>query len=63
MTQFEIMQTHKFHHQAWAGGYVPINDSPRIMPYNGRFGKGYTIDFHSYRRYCVREYWIREERR
>lgn len=47
------------HHEALKRGYVGVNKII-ISPYEGKFGKGYTLDKNnpSSTQYCIREYWI-----
>lgn len=47
------------HHEALKRGYVGVNKII-ISPYEGKFGKGYTLDKNNPRstQYCIREYWI-----
>lgn len=47
------------HHTAMRRGYVGVNKII-ISPYEGKFGKGYTLDKNNPRstQYCIREYWI-----
>lgn len=34
-----------FHHSASARGYISAKSEPVVNKYNGRFGKGYTVEF------------------
>lgn len=55
------MKTYKEHHTALIRGYVSVKVSHGICtPYNGRFGKGYTVKRHnpSSTRYALITYYI-----
>ena len=54
MTLETLEKNYKFHHHALARGYVSRKHDPQILPYNGRFGKGYKIIAPNYKstRYC-----------
>lgn len=60
----EIVKTCEYHHSSWTPGYVRVKESPRITPYSGRFGNGYTVDFHTDKstQFARREYWILKDR-
>lgn len=54
------------HHEAYTRGYVSRKSDLDALPakeYNGRFGKGYTVDTPSSvsSTYCIREYWIKKD--
>lgn len=56
---------YKFHHKARHAAYVSrIRDTKLLeaVPYNGRFGRGFYVDFPAYdsSRYCWRKYYIME---
>lgn len=56
---------YKFHHKARHAGYVSRTcdmDCLEAVPYNGRFGRGFYVDFPAYdsTRYCWRKYYIEE---
>lgn len=55
----------KYHHTAKTSGYVGINNPGIIEPYKGRYGVGYTIRKHNPNstRYCLKEYYIKEEQK
>lgn len=47
------------HHSALSRGYIGVNKMS-ISAYDGKFGKGFTIDKHNPNstNYFIREYWI-----
>lgn len=49
----------EYHHSALAKGYIGVNQM-KISAYDGKFGKGFTIDKHNPHstNYYIREYWI-----
>lgn len=52
-----------FHHTALCKGYVSVKcDNGIKEPYNGRFGKGYTIKRHNPNstRFCFVSYYLYE---
>lgn len=56
---------YKFHHKARHAGYVSRTCNTECLeavPYNGRFGRGFYVDFPAYdsTRYCWRKYYIEE---
>ena len=65
MTRKELKNSPKYtlHHHATTRGYVSrkadIDELP-AKPYNGKFGKGYTVKTPRWdsTQYCYIEYWI-----
>lgn len=52
---------YRYHHSAMAMGYISVKELyGKLLPYEGRFGKGWAVDRHSSKsnRYCDREYYI-----
>lgn len=60
MTLETLEKNYKFHHHALARGYVSRKHDPQILPYNGRFGKGYKVVAPNYNstRYCWVLYYV-----
>lgn len=57
---------YELHHTAYYRGYVSRKEDLVELPanpYEGRFGRGYTVDLPSYvsTRYCRRQYYILRE--
>lgn len=61
MTLETLEKNYKFHHHALDRGYVSRKHDPKILPYNGRFGKGYKVIAPNYKstRYCWVLYYIK----
>ena len=59
-----IKSTHYLHHRARKHGYLKQSidaDHGLVNPYNGRFGRGFTIEYHQPGRghnFHYIEYWI-----
>lgn len=56
----EIKKNYRYDHTAAHRGYVSRKSSGEVSRYEGRFGKGYTIDTPRWdtTNYCNREYWV-----
>lgn len=52
---------YKYHHEAMARGYVSRKTACTPLTYNGRFGKGITLEIPAYNgtQYHYRQYWIK----
>lgn len=52
---------YKYHHEAMARGYVTRKTACIPIAYDGRFGKGITLEIPSYAgtQYHYRQYWIK----
>lgn len=52
-----------FHHESMARGYVSRKTTCTPLPYNGRFGRGITLEIPTYKgtQYHYRQYWIKGE--
>lgn len=59
----EVKATCKYHHTSTFSGYISRKCKGIVSQYEGKFGKGYTIDRPNWdsSRYSYREYWIEEE--
>lgn len=51
---------HYEHHTSYSRGYVSVKDNEDYIPYEGRFGKGYTRRTHNPNSttYCYITYYI-----
>lgn len=62
--KFTIKGTHYLHHRARKHGYLKQSidsDHGLVNPYNGRFGRGFTLEYHQPGRghnFHYIEYWI-----
>ena len=54
---------YRYHHSAYARGYVSRVNYPDVKQYDGRYGRGVKVLLPSHRstRYAVAEYYIKEE--
>ncbi len=52
---------YKEHHTALCRGYVSVKNNDKPEPYDGRFGKGYTVKSHNptSTRYCFITYYVK----
>ncbi|WP_419023656.1 hypothetical protein [Holdemanella sp.] len=51
---------YKEHHTALCRGYVSVKNNEEPKPYDGRFGKGYTVKSHNSEstRFCFITYYV-----
>jgi hypothetical protein len=54
---------YRYHHSAYARGYVSRVNYPDVKQYDGKYGRGVKVLLpnHKSTRYAVVEYYIREE--
>lgn len=57
-----VIGTAKYHHSAWAKGYVSRKLECIIESYAGRFGKGFKVFYPCYRStwFCRVQHYIKE---
>lgn len=60
MTIKELKQNYTEHHTSLTRGYISTKSEGEILPYSGRFGKGYKVLTHNSQStlYCYVTYWV-----
>lgn len=60
MTIKKLKQNYTEHHTSLTRGYISTKSEGEILPYSGRFGKGYKVLTHNPQStlYCYVTYWV-----